>query len=81
MYTHVCKCVVSVYTVGTYCAHSQKTSRLLLSHSLPLRQGFSMNLKLGWQPARPSKAPSPTHRTEVSGAQGHTHPSRWVLGI
>lgn len=53
-----------IYTFVSGCVHllvhiyrgQGKTSHILLYHSIcyPLRQGVSLNLKLGWHPASPS---------------------------
>lgn len=53
-----------IYTFVSGCMHllvriyrgQGKTSHILLYHSIcyPLRQGVSLNLKLGWHPASPS---------------------------
>lgn len=61
------------------CADERKTPGALLFSLSPLRQGLSLNLKLNYQPARPSSPPiTAAHNAEVTGVQCSTWFSTWV---
>lgn len=60
------------------CADERKTPGALLFSLSPLRQGLSLNLKLNYQPARPSSSITAAHNAEVTGVQCSTWFSTWV---